>query len=113
MSEPAPHPDGCRCRLCWRKARGTPAEWEWVNPAPPPRPAVAVEVVVIRPRCRWEGPVVEWCKTCTGAPAENRHVRLCLLDLDGWDVERCVRGASGSPEIQSCSSCPHHQPGGG
>jgi len=52
--------------------------------------------------CRYEGPVVTWCATCTGEAAEARHVRQCLHPDVDWDL--CTRGPVG-PDVKACSAC--------
>lgn len=78
-------PDSSDCGVCW-PGRGKA----------PPRPARTLP-------CVHEGPVREWCTSCTGAAADLRHVRTCDLH-----DEHCTRGAS---RVRSCSSCPDYQTG--
>jgi hypothetical protein len=55
--------------------------------------------------CVHEGPVVEWCKTCTGPNAELRHVRQCLHPTADRDI--CTRGMIAA-SVQSCWTCPDY-----
>lgn len=65
-------------------------------------PADAKGAPPLQPRdgpCRFEGDVVE----LSARGCEKRHIRQCLYE--GHDFERCVRGRSGSAEVQSCETC--------
>lgn len=53
--------------------------------------------------CVHEEAVVEWCTTCTGAPAEWNHVRGCSV------MDRCTRGAN-KAGLASCVTCKDYQP---
>lgn len=53
-----------------------------------------------RPPCLHEGPIIEHCKSCSGALSELRHVRHCLHPEAEWDS--CTRGKG---KGQSCHGC--------
>ena len=53
--------------------------------------------------CVHEEAVVEWCTTCTGAPAEWNHIRSCAVH------DRATRGAN-KAGLASCVTCPDYQP---
>jgi hypothetical protein len=55
-----------------------------------------------RPACLHEGPIIEHCKTCSGALSEWKHVRHCLHPDAEWDS--CTRGRN-KGVAQSCQTC--------
>lgn len=57
--------------------------------SPPPKP------VVVRLPCIYEGPVLEWCNSCSG---QLKHVRECDV------YEKCTRITVGL-KVQGCDQC--------
>jgi hypothetical protein len=61
--------------------------------------SAGVPLEVIRPPCRYEGPIRQWAS----CGCEGRHVRDC----ERFDL--CTR-APNNGSVASCSNCPHHTP---
>lgn len=61
---------------------------------------VAIPMPVLRPKCRHEGTILEWCHACQ---SEARHVREC----EKHDT-KCTRGLV-STLVRSCLNCPDHE----
>lgn len=54
--------------------------------------------------CVYEGPVTESCKTCGGAAAELKHVRMCNHPDPHADQDVCTR-TTVSPKVLGCNAC--------
>ena len=54
--------------------------------------------------CLYEGPVTESCKTCGGAAAEQKHVRMCNHPDPHADQDVCTRTTI-SPKVLGCNAC--------
>jgi len=109
-----PYRIGLDCPKCWAAlhhsavAESLGRQHVAIRPANAPAGRMTIPV---RSPCRWEGPVVEGCRTC-GGDQESRHVRLCAHPDPSADRDKCTRGRVGRG-VQSCQDCtPDYEPVG-
>lgn len=105
------------CRLCWLAEHDARYQQLWglpvtagrrATPQPQPSPARPTSPPPLAPHgralpCIHEEHTIEYCKTCSGKPAEGRHVRSCALH------DRCTRDRVG-PAVRACVDCVDYVP---